>query len=190
MRIWANQRRTTKQNKMSSSTDINNKVDKHGASDQSGSSSSSTSTPTASTTPQISSGSTFNDENFIKKLDRVQPTTESIQSLALWIMHHKNNHEIICRLWFKRLSEGKFIFGLILDLVEMVPLQNIDSEWLSMFLGRERKNLFMIQKYVSFLIAKIKFILFLYKWVAKINWRVLILLNWIFYQEKIFLLKM
>jgi hypothetical protein len=79
---------------------------------------------------------------------------------------------------------------LILDLVEMVPLQNIDSEWLSMFLGRERKNLFMIQKYVSFLIAKIKFILFLYKWVAKINWRVLILLNWIFYQEKIFLLKM
>jgi len=91
---------------MSSTTD-SNKVNKDGAGDNSGSSSS-TSTPTASTTPQISTGSTFSDENFLKKLDRVQPTTESIQSLALWIMHHKSHHEVICRLWFKKLGEGKF----------------------------------------------------------------------------------
>ena len=51
----------------------------------------------------------FNEENFLKKLDSVTPTQESIQSLALWIIHHKANHEVICRLWLKKLNECKFI---------------------------------------------------------------------------------
>ena len=44
----------------------------------------------------------------LKKLDNVQPTQDSIQSLALWIIHHKANHETICRLWIKKLNDGKF----------------------------------------------------------------------------------
>lgn len=50
--------------------------------------------------------SAFNEVNFLKKLDHVTPTQDSIQSLALWIIHHKSNHEVICKLWLKRLNES------------------------------------------------------------------------------------
>ena len=53
------------------------------------------------------SSSIFNEESFLKKLDHVTPTQDSIQSLALWIIHHKNNHETICRLWLKKLNDCK-----------------------------------------------------------------------------------
>ncbi len=47
----------------------------------------------------------FNDDNFLKKLSNVTPTQDSIQTLALWIIHHKINHETICKLWLKKLSD-------------------------------------------------------------------------------------
>jgi hypothetical protein len=47
----------------------------------------------------------FNEENFLKKLDHVTPTQDSIQCLALWIIHHKMNHEAICRLWLKKFND-------------------------------------------------------------------------------------
>ncbi len=47
----------------------------------------------------------FNEENFLKKLDSVTPTRDSIQTMALWIIHHKHNHEIICDLWIRKLRE-------------------------------------------------------------------------------------
>lgn len=63
----------------------------------------------ASSTP--SSSSIFNEESFMKKLDGLTPTQESIQTMALWIIHHKNNHEILCNLWMRRLKDSKiFIF--------------------------------------------------------------------------------
>ena len=52
--------------------------------------------------------SIFNEENFVRKLENVTPTQDSIQSLALWIIHHKANHETICRLWLNKLKESKF----------------------------------------------------------------------------------
>jgi hypothetical protein len=54
-------------------------------------------------------GASFNEENFLRKLEKVTPTQESIQSFALWIIHHKNAHEIICKLWLKKLNECKAI---------------------------------------------------------------------------------
>ena len=65
--------------------------------------SSSNTTSTAS-----SSSSSFNEENFLRKLEKVTPTQESIQSFALWIIHHKNAHEVICKLWLKKLNECEF----------------------------------------------------------------------------------
>lgn len=62
-------------------------------------------TTTPSSIGNQSSG--FNEDNFLKKLDNVTPTQDSIQSLALWIIHHKINHEIICRLWMKKLNESQ-----------------------------------------------------------------------------------
>ena len=54
-----------------------------------------------------SNGGTFNEENFLRKLEKVTPTQDSIQSFALWIIHHKNAHEVICKLWLKKLNECK-----------------------------------------------------------------------------------
>lgn len=50
--------------------------------------------------------SLFNEENFLKKLENLTPTQESIQSLALWIIHHKINHEPIVKNWLKKLNES------------------------------------------------------------------------------------
>ena len=60
---------------------------------------------TAAAVPVSTSSSSFNEENFMRKLDAVTPTQDSIQTLALWIIHHKSNHDAICRLWLKKLKE-------------------------------------------------------------------------------------
>jgi hypothetical protein len=70
--------------------------------------SSSSGTNTSSTNGG-SNGSLFNEDNYLKKLDNVTPTQDSIQSLALWIIHHKSNHEILCKLWSKKFNECKLI---------------------------------------------------------------------------------
>ena len=49
----------------------------------------------------------FNEDNFLKKLDNILPTQDSIQSLGLWIIHHKAHYEAITKIWLKKLKEGK-----------------------------------------------------------------------------------
>lgn len=66
---------------------------------------SASSVATSSSNAAESGSSLFNEENFMRKLDSVTPTQDSIQTLALWIIHHKTNHEIICRLWLRKLGE-------------------------------------------------------------------------------------
>ena len=61
--------------------------------------------PVPAAVPVSTSSSSFNEENFMRKLDAVTPTQDSIQTLALWIIHHKSNHDAICRLWLKKLKE-------------------------------------------------------------------------------------
>lgn len=56
-------------------------------------------------TSSPSSSGVFNERNFVAKLENVIPTQESIQSLGLWIIHHKGNHEAICRIWIDKLNE-------------------------------------------------------------------------------------
>lgn len=51
----------------------------------------------------------FNERNFSSKLDAVMPTQDSIQSLGLWILHHKFNHEAICRIWMDKLNDCEYL---------------------------------------------------------------------------------
>jgi hypothetical protein len=51
----------------------------------------------------------FNEDNYLKKLDNVQPTQDNIQALSLWIIHHKNNHETITKLWLRKLKESMYL---------------------------------------------------------------------------------
>lgn len=52
-----------------------------------------------------STSTSFNEENLMRKLDQCTPTQESIQTLALWIIHHKNHHQLIAKLWLKKMIE-------------------------------------------------------------------------------------
>ncbi|RUS84154.1 hypothetical protein EGW08_008082 [Elysia chlorotica] len=47
----------------------------------------------------------LNEESVEKKLKTVNNTQDSIQSLSLWIIHHKSHHERICKLWMKVLKK-------------------------------------------------------------------------------------
>ncbi|CAF1141421.1 unnamed protein product, partial [Brachionus calyciflorus] len=72
----------------------------------SGIASSSSSTSSINITPLSSSSSSFNEENLMRKLDNCTPTQEGIQTLGLWIIHHKNHHDIITKLWLKKMSDS------------------------------------------------------------------------------------
>ena len=49
--------------------------------------------------------SSLNEESVEKKLKTVNNTQDSIQSLSLWIIHHKTNHDKIVELWLKVLKK-------------------------------------------------------------------------------------
>ncbi|XP_064607793.1 regulation of nuclear pre-mRNA domain-containing protein 2-like isoform X2 [Liolophura sinensis] len=67
--------------------------------------------------------STLNEESVEKKLQNVTNTQDSIQTLSLWIIHHKAHHKKIVRLWFKVLRKAKIpqrltLFYLCNDVVQ------------------------------------------------------------------------
>jgi len=49
------------------------------------------------------------DESWVeKKLMAATNTQESVQSLSMWALHHKTQHEKIVAIWFKVLKMGKY----------------------------------------------------------------------------------
>lgn len=55
----------------------------------------------------------LNEANVERKFKQVSNTQDSIQSLSLWVIHHKAHHEKIVSIWVKVLKKGEyFIFDL------------------------------------------------------------------------------
>ena len=54
----------------------------------------------------------LNEESVEKKLKTVNNTQDSIQSLSLWIIHHKTHHERICQLWMRVLKKTGMVYAL------------------------------------------------------------------------------
>lgn len=52
--------------------------------------------------------SSVSDENLEKKFNTVVNTQDSIQTLSLWLLHHKAHHQKIVSSWMKVLKKGKF----------------------------------------------------------------------------------
>ena len=48
----------------------------------------------------------LSESSLEKKLSGCVNTQDSIQSLSLWILHHKNHHKRIVQLWMKALEKG------------------------------------------------------------------------------------
>ncbi|XP_015793235.1 ENHANCER OF AG-4 protein 2 isoform X2 [Tetranychus urticae] len=72
----------------------------------------------------------LNEASLEKKLNSCVNTQDSIQSLSLWILHHKSYHKRIVQLWVKALEKGKIshrltLFYLANDVVQHAKKKNI-----------------------------------------------------------------
>lgn len=50
----------------------------------------------------------FTESALIKKLVELNPSQQSIQTLSLWLIHHRKHHSTIVKVWFKELCKCKF----------------------------------------------------------------------------------
>lgn len=53
---------------------------------------------------------TLNETSLEKKFENVTNSQESIQSLSLWILHHKIHHKRIVEIWMKCLEKGSWLY--------------------------------------------------------------------------------
>lgn len=49
----------------------------------------------------------FTEQALIKKLLDLNASQQSIQTLSLWLIHHRKHHQVIVKIWFKELSKGE-----------------------------------------------------------------------------------
>lgn len=49
----------------------------------------------------------FTQQAFEKKLSDLNPSQQSIQTLSLWLIHHRKHYKTIVQIWFKELKRGK-----------------------------------------------------------------------------------
>lgn len=51
--------------------------------------------------------SAFSETALIKKLMELNASQQSIQTLSLWLIHHRKHHANIVKSWYKELLKGK-----------------------------------------------------------------------------------
>lgn len=49
----------------------------------------------------------------VKKLSDLNPSQQSIQTLSLWLIHHRKHHSVIVKVWMRELVKGEPIFLLV-----------------------------------------------------------------------------
>lgn len=49
--------------------------------------------------------SSFTESGLVKKLSELNPSQQSIQTLSLWLIHHRKHHSIIVKTWLKELQK-------------------------------------------------------------------------------------
>ncbi|XP_055624720.1 regulation of nuclear pre-mRNA domain-containing protein 1B [Toxorhynchites rutilus septentrionalis] len=50
--------------------------------------------------------SSFTESGLVKKLLELNPSQQSIQTLSLWLIHHRKHHSIIVKTWIKELQKA------------------------------------------------------------------------------------
>ncbi|CAM1154544.1 Uncharacterised protein g11281 [Pycnogonum litorale] len=56
--------------------------------------------------------SAMNEASFEKKLSNVTNTQDGIQTMSLWIIHHRIHYKKIVEIWLKVLKRGKYVENL------------------------------------------------------------------------------
>lgn len=52
--------------------------------------------------------SAFTEAALIKKLGDLNSSSQSIQTLSLWLIHHRKHHQNIVKIWIKELQKGEY----------------------------------------------------------------------------------
>ena len=50
----------------------------------------------------------FSEANFVKKLTDLNNSQQSIQTLSLWLIHHRKHSKTIVDVWLKEHKKGIF----------------------------------------------------------------------------------
>lgn len=53
--------------------------------------------------------SAFTEQALIKKLADLNTSSQSIQTLSLWLIHHRKHHANIVKIWIKELQKGEWL---------------------------------------------------------------------------------
>ncbi len=81
----------------------------------------------ASTTTDDSTAAS-SSSSFEKRLTLVNSTQESVQTLSLWILYHRSQHEHLIKTWFKVLKKSKPLHRLTLFYVANDVIQNAKKQ--------------------------------------------------------------
>lgn len=49
----------------------------------------------------------FTENALIRKLQELNSSQQSIQTLSLWLIHHRKHHAAVVKTWHKELLKGK-----------------------------------------------------------------------------------
>lgn len=49
----------------------------------------------------------FTESAFAKKLADLNNSSQSIQTLSFWLIHHRKHHAQVVKIWYKELLKGK-----------------------------------------------------------------------------------
>lgn len=48
----------------------------------------------------------FTESAFIKKLSELNNSSQSIQTLSLWLIHHRKHYSTVVKIWIRELIKG------------------------------------------------------------------------------------
>lgn len=51
----------------------------------------------------------FTESALVKKLLDLNPSQQSIQTLSLWLIHHRKHHPTIVKVWYKEMCKGNYL---------------------------------------------------------------------------------
>ena len=63
--------------------------------------------PVSRTLPNLVEMSAFSEAALEKKLSELSNSQQSVQTLSLWLIHHRKHSKSIVNVWFNELRKGK-----------------------------------------------------------------------------------
>ena len=62
----------------------------------------------------------FSEDNLIKKLTDLNNSQQSIQTLSLWLIHHRKHANVITDIWVKELKKGERYYMLLICMRKII----------------------------------------------------------------------